>query len=142
MTSNQQMINQTIQIIIEKLKKYPGVTYSTTDDSITVDPKDEKGFSVSLGVGPRGIIVSSEFWHEHFEIDEVDKALDCFAFMLSDSCRLKIEYRGEKPKRWTIESFENRNWIGNSTTGLFNFNFWSPIRTEYLQNNLIKTSSE
>jgi hypothetical protein len=101
------MTNPTIQTIIEKLKKYPDVTYSTADDSITVDPKDEKGFSVSLGVGPRDIIVSSDFWHEHFELDEVDKALDCFAFMLSDSCRLKIEYRGEKPKRWTIESFEN-----------------------------------
>jgi hypothetical protein len=98
------MTNPTIQIIIEKLKKYPDVSYSTTDDSITVDPKDEKGFSVSLGVGPRDIIVSADFWHEHFEVNEADKALECFAFMLSDSCRLKIEYRRDKPKRWTIES--------------------------------------
>jgi hypothetical protein len=136
------MTNPTIQKIVEKLKEYPDVTYSTTDNSITVDPKDEKGFLVSLGVGPRDIIVSSDFWHEHFDKDEEDNALDCFAFMLSDSCRLKIEYRGEKPKRWTIESFENGNWIGDSTTGLFNFNFWSPTRTEYLQNRIIKTSSE
>ena len=136
------MTNQTIQKIVEKLKKYPDVTYSTTDDSITVDPKNKKGFYVSLGVGPREIIVSSHFWHEHFDKDEGDKALDCFAFMLSDSCRLKVEYRGLKPKRWTIESFENGNWIGDSTTGLFNFNFWSPTRTEYFQNGLIKTRDE
>jgi len=136
------MTNQTIQIIIEKLKKYPDVSYTTTENSITVDPKNEKGFSVSMGVGPREIIVSSDFWHEHFDKDEEDKALDCFAFMLSDSCRLKVEYRGQKPKRWTIESFENGNWIGDSTTGQFNINFWSPTRTEYFQNDLIKTRGE
>jgi hypothetical protein len=131
-----------IQIVIEKLKKYPQVTYSSTDDSITVEPKNEKGFSVSLGVGSRDIIVSSDFWHEHFEKEEADKALDCFAFMLSDSCRLRIEYRGKKAKRWTIESFENGNWMSDSTTGLLNFNFWSPTRTEYFQNDLIKTRDE
>jgi len=136
------MTNQTIQIIIEKLKKYPDVSYTTTENSITVDSKNEKGFSVSMGVGPREIIVSSDFWHEHFDKDEEDKALDCFAFMLSDSCRLKVEYRGQKPKRWTIESFENGNWIGDSTTGQFNINFWSPTRTEYFQNDLIKTRGE
>lgn len=133
------MTNQTIQKVIEKLREYPEVTYSTTDDSITVNPRDENGFLVSLGVGPRDIIVSSDFWHEHFDNDEVDKALDCFAFMLSDSCRLTIEYRGQKPKRWTMESFENGHWMRYSTTGLFNFNFWSPTRTEHFQNRLIKT---
>ena len=136
------MINPTVQKIIEKLKKYPEVTYSSMDDSITVEPRDEKGFAVALSVGPKDIIVSSDFWHEHFDKDEEDKALDCFAFMLSDSCRLRIEYRGEKPKRWTVESFENGQWVGDSTTGLFNFNFWSPTRTEYFQNNLIKTKEE
>lgn len=121
---------------------FPDVTYSATDDSITVDTKDAKGFSVSFGVGPRDIIVSSDYWHEHFEIDEADKALDCFGFMLSDSCRLKIEYRGRKAVRWTIESFEDGNWIAYSTTGLFNLNFWSPTRTKYFQNNLITTGKE
>ena len=136
------MTNQTIQKIIERLKKYPDVTYSATDDTITVDPKNEKGFSVSIGVGPRDIIVSADFWHEHFDIDNEDEAMNCFAFMLSDSCRLKVDYRGQKPKRWTIESYEDGNWVGDSTTGLFNFNFWSPTRTEYFQNDLIKMRGE
>lgn len=133
------MANQIIQKIIEKLKKYPNVTFSTTDDTITVDPKNEKGFSVSMGIGPKTIIVSSGNWHEHFNKDEEDQALNCFAFLLSDSCRLKVEYRGQKPKRWTIESFEGGKWTSGSTTGVFNFNFWSAMRTEYFQNDLIKT---
>jgi hypothetical protein len=136
------MINSIIQKLIDKLAKYPGVKYSKTNDSITVEPKDEKGFAVSLGVGPRDLIVSSDFWHEHFDKDQEDEALNCFAFMLSDSCRLRINYRGEKPKRWTIESFENGHWISDSTTGVFNLNFWSPTRTEYFQNDIIKTRVE
>jgi hypothetical protein len=133
------MTNPTIQKLIDKFEKYSGVKYSHTDDTITFKPKDEKGFAVTLGVGPRDIIVSSDFWREHFDKDEEDKALNCFAFMLSDSCRLRIDYKGEKPKSWTIESWENGNWASDSTTGLFSINFWSPTRTEYLQNDLIKT---
>ena len=133
------MINPTIQKLIDKFEKYSGVKYSHTDDTITFEPKDEKGFAVTLGVGPRDIIVSSGFWHEHFDKDEEDKALNCFAFMLSDSCRLRIDYKRENPKSWTIESWENGNWTSESTTGLFSINFWSPTRTEYLQNDLIKT---
>jgi hypothetical protein len=139
MTSIQQMTNPAIEEIIEKLKKYPLVKYSSTNNAIKVEPKDEKGFVVSLEVKPGEIIVSSDVWHEHFDKDQEDEALNCFAFMLSNSCRLKIEYRGQKPKRWTIESFENGNWISDSTTGLFNFNFWSPKRTAYFQNNIIRT---
>jgi hypothetical protein len=135
------MINP-IQTIIEKLKKYPEATYSSTDDSITVEPKDEKGFAVSIDVGPREIMVHAGFWHEHFDIDNTAEALDCFAFLLSDSCRLRVDYRGDKPKRWTIESFQNGSWIGDSETGVLNFNFWSPKRTEYFENNLIKTRGE
>ena len=69
------MTNPTIQKLIDKLKKYPDVKYSTTEDSITIEPNDEKGFAVSLGVGPRDFIVSADFWHEHFGKDEEDQAL-------------------------------------------------------------------
>ena len=136
------MTNPTIKKLIDKFEKYPGAKYSHTNDTITFEPRDEKGFAVTLGVGPRDIIVSSDFWHEHFDKEEEDRALNCFAFMLSDSCRLRIDYNGEKPKSWTIESWENGNWAGDSKTGLLNINFWSPSMTEYRQNDLIKTRGE
>ena len=84
------MTDPTIQKLIDKFERYPDVKYSHTDDTITFEPKDKNGFTVTLGVGPRDIIVSSDFWHEHFDKDEEDKALNCFAFMLSDSCRLRM----------------------------------------------------
>jgi hypothetical protein len=110
-------MNSTIQIIIDKLKKYPDVKYTNTDDLITIAPKGDKGFSVTFEVGPREFIVSADFWHEHFDKGEEDKALNCFAFLLSDACRLRIEYKGEKPKTWMLESYENGLWLGDSTTG-------------------------
>ena len=134
-------MNSTIEKIIEKLKKYPETNFTYTDELITVEPQDEKGFSVTLGVG-REFIVSADFWHEHFDKDEEDNALDCFSFLLSDACRLRIEYKGEKPKKWTLESFENNEWIQDSTTGIFNLKFWAPTRIEYRQNNLIKTGDK
>jgi hypothetical protein len=92
-----------IEKIIEKLKKYPNVRYTRTDSELTIEPQHRKGFTVSIHTNHREIVVSSDYWHEHFDCDDDESALNCFAFMLSDSCRLKVEYRGEKPKRWTLE---------------------------------------
>ena len=132
-------MNSTIKKVIDKLTKYPDIKYNYTDNELNIEPKDEKGFSVSIGANHREIVVSSDFWHEHFDNDEEEKALNCFAFMLSDSCRLKIEYKGDKPKTWTIESYENNEWVSDSTTGLFNLKFWLPTKIEYRQNNFLKT---
>ncbi|MBL7840608.1 MAG: hypothetical protein JNJ75_10740 [Cyclobacteriaceae bacterium] len=135
------MTDPTIQKLIDLLKRYPGVKYYVSPNSFTVEPTNEKGFAVTIDVGPRESIVSSGFWHEHFDKGEEEQALNCFGFMLSDACRLRIDYRGEKPKRWTLEAWVSGNWITDSTMAVFNINFWSPKRTEYLQNDLIKLRS-
>ncbi len=131
-------MNATIQKIIDKLQKYPDATYTHADDVLTVDPLDNHGFAVTISIEANELIVSADLWHEHFEAGEEEKALNCFAFLLSDACRLKIEYKGEKPKTWTIESFENGQWVTDSTTGLFHFMFWQPKRVAYYQNKLIQ----
>lgn len=132
-------MNPTIKKVIDKLANYPTAKCNHTNNELTIEPTDEKGFVVTIEVNNREIIVSADFWHEHFENTDEEQALNCIAFLLSDACRLKVEYKGEKPKTWTLESFENGQWIGDSTTGLFNFNFWQPTRIEYFQNQLIKT---
>ena len=105
---------------------------------MTVEPINEKGFRVELAINDREFMVSSDFWHEHFDKEEEDKALNCFAFMLSDACRLRIEYRGQRPVTWTVESLKNGEWIGDSTTGLFDLRFWKEKRVKYFQNNLLR----
>lgn len=132
-------MNSTIKKVIDKLANYPTAKYNYTNNELTIEPANEKGFAITIGVNNQEIIVSADFWHEHFENTDEEQALNCIAFLLSDACRLKVEYKGEKPKTWTLGSFQNGQWIGDSTTGLFNFNFWQPTRVEYFQNQLIKT---
>jgi hypothetical protein len=60
------------------------------------------------------------------------------AFGLSNSCRLKIIYRGDFPQKWIVESYENGEWIQDSETGLLLFPFWRTASIVYKQNHLIK----
>jgi hypothetical protein len=68
--------------------------------------------------------------------------LNCFAFGLSDQCRLKVCLRGGFAYNWTVESKENGNWVEDSTTGLFLFPFWKRKHVCYLRNNLISGETE
>lgn len=79
-----------IETIKEKLKKYPHITFEETENYISVLPTSDKGFTVSLEISRDVFKVFYNGWHEDFE-DEKD-ALNCFAFGLSNECRLK-EFR-------------------------------------------------
>jgi hypothetical protein len=119
-------MNTTIQKVIDKLRKYPDIKFTNTDDLITVDPQNDRGFAVTLDVGGQELVVWADSWHEHFAFGEEDNALNCFAFLLSDACRISVKYRGEEPVSWTLESFKDGEWISDSTIGVFNFKFWQP----------------
>ena len=76
-------MNSTIEKVIDKLTKYPDLKYKHTDSELTIEPKDEKGFAVTIGANHREIVVSADFWHEHFDKDEEEKALNCFSPLYS-----------------------------------------------------------
>ena len=59
---------------------------------LVVLPTSNHGFSVGLDVSQSHCTVSFNGWHEDFQKE--DEALDCFAFGLSDECRLKECRRG------------------------------------------------
>ncbi len=82
-----------IEEIKERLKKYPELKYNVSGSTITIDAPSPDGFSVSLIEGTSEWIVHFDGWHEHF--DSKDAALNCFAFGLSDECRLEITLRGK-----------------------------------------------
>jgi len=124
-----------IEQIKERLSKYPQVRYDAGVSSISVLPTSDDGFTVGLDVKRRRFTVSFNGWHEDFQ-EQVD-ALDCFAFGLSDQCRLKEFRRGGFAYRWTVESRQNGEWVTDSETGLFLFIFWKPKEVRYLQNSLI-----
>ena len=133
-------MENTIEQIKERLRKYPHVRYEAAGSSISVLPTSSDGFTVGLYVNRGQYTVSFNGWHEDFGNEA--EALDCFAFGLSDECRLKECRRGNFAYRWTVESKQNGNWVADSETGLFFFPFWKPKKVCYLQNNLIASANE
>ncbi len=125
-----------IEEIKERLKKYPELKYNVSGSTITIDAPSPDGFSVSLIKGTSEWIVHFDGWHEHF--DSKDAALNCFAFGLSDECRLEITLRGKFPYGWTLQSKTDNGWESDSTTGLIFFPFWRRKRVEYRRNNVLK----
>jgi hypothetical protein len=129
-----------IEQIRERLRKYPHVRYEVGASSISVLPTSNDGFTVGLEISQSQITVFFNGWHEHFQ--EQDEALDCFAFGLSDECRLMECRRGNFAYRWTVESKQDGKWVADSETGLFLFPFWKSKEVRYLQNNLITSNKE
>ncbi len=122
--------------IKNRLTKYPGIRYEEGEGTITVFPADGSGFEVSLSVGSHEYVVSFSGWQEHFT--EPEDALNCFAWGLSEQCRLKVSYRGTAPHRWTVEYLKGGKWVEDSTTGLLLFPFWRKHEFKYFQNRLIR----
>jgi hypothetical protein len=124
-----------IEMVKERLARYPGVEFEANENSIEVRPADDTGFAVGIESSRSGYSVHFAGWHEEF--DSQEEALECFAFGLSDSCRLRVTYRGSTPVRWVVESLKDGEWIPDSETGLILIPFWRPTRTAYLQNSLL-----
>jgi hypothetical protein len=123
-------------MILEKLKRYPELSYRISGDTITVDPPSSDGFAVSFCDNSTSIVVGFDAWHEHFSSEE--EALNCFAFGLSNRCRLQIQYRGSYPHRWTLQEWTEKGWRDYGRVGLFLFPFWRHPRLEYRQNSVIE----
>ena len=121
-----------IELIKEKLQKYSQIQFEENENSISILPLSDKGFTVTLIVGIGNFTVHFNGWHENFESEE--EALNCFAFGLSSECRLKEFRRGSEPYKWTLEYKEGENWIEDSTVGQFISAFWKKEIIYYLQN--------
>ena len=124
-----------IEEVKKKLKKYAHIKYEATNSSITIFPTNDAGFIVGLEETDSGYTVSFEGWHEIFK--GAEEALNCMAFGLSESCRLKITLRGSTPQKWEVEAKENNAWVTDSETGLLIFPFWRKAVVIYKQNNLL-----
>jgi hypothetical protein len=124
-----------IEEIKTKLQNYPHAKFESDDNSVSVFPISDDGFTVGLSVNRDSYTVSFDGWHEDFQ--DKEEALNCFAFGLSSDCRLKEYRRGKVAYKWVVESKENGEWVEDGTTGLFLFPFWMRKEVRYLQNTLI-----
>lgn len=120
-----------------KLRGYPQLSVVDDGDAITVKAQTPDGFDVSFHSGDGEYTVYMEGWHAHFDASQVDTALNCFAFGLSDCARLCVHSRGGRDYRWSLEAFEDGAWRTDSTTGLLFFRFWRSKTVRYLRNAVI-----
>lgn len=125
--------------IREKLRKYPYLLVVDDGDAITVKATTTEGFDVSFFCDGDGYTVGFAGWCELFSSVDPGSALECFAFGLSDSARVRVHSRGGMDYRWTLESLENGEWRKDSTTCLLFFPFWRKKTVRHLRNTTIQT---
>lgn len=118
-----------------KMAGHPDLRYEAGDDWITVHPRTARGFPITLTERGGKYTVSFGGWREYFESEK--EALNCVAFGLSTACRLKVHRRGQREYEWTVEAFDDGNWVEDSTTGLFLFPFWLKDEVQFYQNDVI-----
>ena len=122
-----------INEIKKKLENYPELKWELENSTISVSPKG--GFTVWLTESEEDCTVGYNGWHEEFS--DKEQALQCFAFGLSEKCRLKVFSRGNTEYKWVMEAFESGNWVSYSTTALLFVPFWRKKKITYLKNNVI-----
>jgi hypothetical protein len=127
-----------ISRIKEKLQKYPHVTYTTTESFLEIPAQSPTGFRVWIQERLGGCTVGFEGWHEEFTDEE--EALNCFAFGLSEDCRLRVFRCRGTDYKWQVLHHVDGRWVTDSETGMFVFTFWLRKEQRELQNDIIKAA--
>ena len=128
-----------IEKLKQKLKDFPQVEYEESTGQIRVSPKNKKGFEVIFDCDvDNNSFVFFNGWHEKFSSDQIEDAIGCFLWGLTDSVRLKVKSRGGFEYHWTIQRFEKGKFRNMDWVGLFCFPFWRKKTVKYLQNDIIK----
>jgi hypothetical protein len=125
-----------ISEIKDKLKKHPSLSYSESENSITIHtPIKKTGFDISLYIDTgeyTAFTVAFGNWHGQFDTEE--EAGEFVAFGLSSECRMRELTRGNSPYKWVIESLQNGKWVLEQETGLLFFPFWKKKAEKIYQN--------
>lgn len=119
---------------VKALRSLDGVRFDVSDNAVEVPPASEEGFLVRLRiVNDRAYVVDYDGWRHEF--DRAEDAYDCFEYGLSDSCRLKVTYRGDGPVAWHVEKREFGMWVPSAHRVRRRFvPFWRRARVVYRQN--------
>ena len=127
--------------ILKTLRECPRAEYKIEEDLIRVLPSTPDGFEVVIEqIWEDHFVVSFDGWHEDFF--DYEKALECFFMGLSNRCRLKIQERGGSRFHWTLEYLDGTDWREGSSTQRLIHQFWKPVVTTYLQNDLLRDNGQ
>ena len=128
-----------IHEICERLRKYHELEIIQDDDWLAARACVPDGFDAAFqDNGEEYTVYVDEAWHRHFEKSEVDCAIRCFLFLLSDQCRLNVFSRGGKKYKWVLESRETGDWTAYGEASSLWSAFWRPPDVCCLQNRVLK----
>jgi hypothetical protein len=125
-----------IERLVARLGRMDSITFRREGTSLRVFPVDEHGFEVVLTEHDGSYTVSFDGWHEDFLTEE--EAVECFAFGLTDACRLHRWSRGGSVYRWTVEAKTEDGWVPGSTTGLLLFPLFEGAERHILRNDFVR----
>ena len=127
--------------VLDLLKQYPQIKFENREDSVLVPPTSAEGFPVLIEQIWEGhYAVSFGGWQKDFS--NLEEAVACFVMGLSNHCRLKVESKGKKPVRWTLEQLENTDWKEISSRGSWSAQIFKQPVTSYLINDLLSAVKE
>jgi hypothetical protein len=118
--------------IIERLRQHPEIACTTRDGYLEVPPRDSSGFCVWVQENADGWTVGFEGWHEEF--DDPNEAIECFAFGLSNECRLQVTRCCGFDYRWQLQHLVEGAWRFKSEVRLLFPTLLLPKKTRILQN--------
>ncbi|MES2571322.1 MAG: hypothetical protein V4710_14870 [Verrucomicrobiota bacterium] len=124
-----------ISRIKEKLRKYPHIAYTSADGVLEIPAQSPTGFRVSIYDHGGHFTVGFEGWHEEFT--DAEAALECFAFGLSTSCRLRVFSCFGNDYKWQVLVQVEGEWVAESETGLLFPAFLLPKKQRDLHNDMI-----
>lgn len=124
--------------ILARLESYTGYKVDVGDTHVIVTCQNNESFDVSISANGGEFQVGFAGWHEHFASQE--DALRCFAFGLSEECRLKVVKRGNMECSWTVQARQGDTWVDDTTTGLMLAPFWRAKTIEYRHNLISKVN--
>lgn len=127
--------------LMRRLDQHPNLSYQVEGHILSVLSADAHGFTVSLWDEAPQYTVFFDMWHT--QLHDAEQALNCFAFGLSDNCRIKVTCRGGLPHAWSVERRKKGNeWVdyelvGRYPTGYILFPHRHKAEVKYLQNHFV-----
>lgn len=125
-----------IERVVARLRRMDHIRWELEGRTVRVLPSDCRGFEVALTEHEDAWSVCFDGWHQQFHSER--EALECFAFGLTDACRLTCWSRDGRRYRWTVEAKTDEGWIEGSTTGMLLFPFLSSVEKRTFQNTFVR----
>ncbi|WP_210287834.1 hypothetical protein [Methylobacterium sp. R2-1] len=134
------VIADPVQLIVDKLRGYPHVTYELSDDGIYIHPPTPNGFPVWLVDDDPDWTVHAGDCGAHWHLQDAEEALELLVFCLSEDCRLKVE-DSTFWRHFTLEARTSSGWVTEWQTAVFMIRLWKPKTVQIFDNKLISTEA-